>query len=242
MLQFSLTGTARHVFRIGDQWRQRAQKVASKFRTTKTSWCLAWPQLVRFPGPVQQLMGEELERAGKAIEDGEDVLDVKDKIVCPVDNGCLFYRQYQLPCRHIWHQNILFDCVKDEDWDRFAFGFEEGGFEIYETTNKEWVSEGVHDAIGGPSRHLLEVREVLDGIKDRYYELCENMADWTPEERSPILDRWLDQLSSLTGPIRQRGAQAAILELHKETAELPEGELVPRKRRRGHDDEEETEG
>lgn len=237
MFQFSLTKIARHVNHIEDQWRQRAQKTTSKFRTTKTSWCLSWFQLTRFSDSVQQLMSEKLKRADKIIENEENVLDVKNKIVCSVDNDCLFYRQYQLSCRHIWHQNILFNCVKNENWDRFAFDFEERKFEIYEIINKKWISENVHDVIEDLNRHLLKMREILDDIKNRYYELCENMTNWSSKERSFILDRWLDQLSNLTDLIRQREAQTAILKLHKKTTKLLEKKLVSRKRRRDNDDD-----
>ena len=204
MFQFSLTRIVRHVFHIENQWRQRAQKMTSKFRITKTSWCLAWFQLVRFSDFVQQFMNEKLKQIDKIIENEKNVLDVKNKIVCFVDNDCLFYRQYQFSCRHIWHQNILFDCVKNENWNRFAFDFEKRNFEIYEIINKKWIFESVHDAIKNFNRHLLKIRKVFDDIKNKYYELCENMTKWISKERFFIFDRWLNQLNNLIVFIRQK--------------------------------------
>lgn len=44
------------------------------------------------------------------------------------------------------------------------------------------VDDGSHDVMEGPDRHMLEVREVLDHVKDRYYEMAEYTAEWTAEE------------------------------------------------------------
>ena len=237
MFQFSLTKIVRHVNHIDNQWRQRVQKTISKFRITKTSWCFSWFQLIRFFDFVQQFMNEKLKRTDKIIENEKNVFDVKNKIVCFVDNDCLFYRQYQFSCRHIWHQNILFDCVKDENWNRFAFDFDEKKFEIYEIINKKWISENVHDVIENFNRHLLKMRKIFDDIKNKYYELCENMTNWFSKKRFLILNRWLNQLSSFIDFIRQKRTQTTILKLHKKTTKLLEKKLIFRKRRRNIDDE-----
>ena len=63
------------------------------------------PSIPRFPYPVQQLILKEL----RVLEDEEDgdlvpLSDVGDETLCT----CLFYRKWQLPCRHILKQEKLF--------------------------------------------------------------------------------------------------------------------------------------
>ncbi len=105
MQRFSLTGTANHVLRIGDQWEIRAQKMAIDFRTTSTPKCQDYPHLALFPYPIQSLLVKQYKIARKEIvADEEPQESVEDDLVCPTD--CLFYRQYQLPCKHLWHYYI----------------------------------------------------------------------------------------------------------------------------------------
>lgn len=229
MVKFSLFGTAQHTLNIAALWRDRAEKAKLKFRTTKTSICIQYPAMERFPGPVQLLMTEELKLACLLNEDSEKPAPMGDIIQCGAD--CFFYRKYQLPCRHIWQLHILYNVITEHDWDRWAFMFEDGGFEIYESTTKEYVVKDIHEAIGGPDKHLLGVREVLDTIKERYYEICDNTADWEPEERNTMIGRWLDYLNTLTGPIRQQGVLQTMAELQNEEVDLSQ-EYAPRKRRR----------
>ncbi len=116
--------------------------------------------------------------------------------------------------------------------------FEDGGFEIYESTTKEYAIKDIHDAIGAPDRRLLEVREVLDQIKDRYYDIAEatSTPDWTADERDLFIAKWVDQLSKLTGPIRKRGVRQAMEELQEEGHDLI---MDVRKRRKYVDSEDE---
>jgi len=115
--------------------------------------------------------------------------------------------------------------------------FEDDGFEIYESTTKEYVIKDIHEAIEAPDKHLLEVREVLDSIKDRYYETAEQTANWTEEERTPVITKWIEQLAHLTGPVRKRGVNTALQELADEVDHVAEG--LPRKWRRRFEDSEE---
>lgn len=69
--------------------------------------------------------------------------------------------------------------------------------------------------------HMFEVRDVLDHVKDKYYDMAEHTAEWTAEERNPIIERWISWLDKLTGPIRKQGVEAALKELKNE-AEIDE--------------------
>ena len=62
------------------------------------------------------------------------------------------------------------------------------------------------------------MREVLDSVKTRCYEIAERMDElhWAPDQKLPMLNRWVGMLKKLTGPIRQRGAKEALQELEEE--------------------------
>ena len=57
--------------------------------------------------------------------------------------------------------------------------------------------------IGGPTRHMLETREVLDDIKTRFFELDELTFGFTPEQKDKYLMLWVQNLKKMTGQIRK---------------------------------------
>ena len=91
--------------------------------------------------------------------------------------------------------------------------FEESGFEIYESTTREYATKDIYDEPGGPSKHLLEVREVLDDVKNVYYQMHEIMADWDADKRDATSKRFVKMLRKVTGPVRQQGTKDALKEL-----------------------------
>ena len=101
----------------------------------------------------------------------------------------------------------------EADWKRWAYMFEEGGFEIYESTTKEYVTRDIYDEPDSPSKHMLDVREVLDEIKTKFYDLEAGTVDWEDDVRERISAQWVAMLRQMTGPIRQRGVQEALKEL-----------------------------
>ena len=70
MLNFSLAGIASHVLKIADQWEQRAQKEAELFRKTRIFESTEYPELLQFPGPVQQLIADQMGLATKLLSEG----------------------------------------------------------------------------------------------------------------------------------------------------------------------------
>ena len=91
--------------------------------------------------------------------------------------------------------------------------FEEQGFEIYESTTKEYAEKDIYDKPGGPSKQMLDVREVLDDIKKRFYEIEERTAEWDEQTRITIASKWVDFLRKATGPIRKQAFEQALEEL-----------------------------
>ena len=115
----------------------------------------------------------------------------------------------------------------EADWNRWASLFEEGGFEIYENTTKEYVMRDIYDKPDGPSKHMLDVLEVLGEIKAKFYELEAGTAEWEDDARVRISAQWVAMLRQMTGPIRQRGAQEALQELANDGHNIARLEVPP---------------
>ena len=138
--------------------------------------------------------------------------DLGDELTCQ----CKFYRSYQLPCRHLFQYNLINNVITSRDWHKWASMFEDGGFEIYESTTKTYAVDEIYETIDGPSRHALEMREVLDHVKTRFYEIEEITTGWEPERRDKIVKLWLAMLKKQVGPVRRQGAAQALRELEDE--------------------------
>ena len=70
MHRFSLSGAATHTLKIADQWELREQEATARFRSYQSAECQLYPQLARFPAPVQQLMVGQLKKAMEAQDEG----------------------------------------------------------------------------------------------------------------------------------------------------------------------------
>ena len=64
--------------------------------------------------------------------------------------------------------------------------FKEGSFKIYESTTKEYIVKDIYDKPDGPSKYILDVREVLDEIKTKFYNLKAGTVDWENDIRERI--------------------------------------------------------
>lgn len=92
--------------------------------------------------------------------------------------------------------------------------FENSDFEIYEIIAKLNVER--HEEMKETDRHVLQMREVLNAIKDKYYEIVEHTADWIVEKRNPQIQKWLNWLTKLTDPIRSQGVEETLQEIKDE--------------------------
>ena len=116
--------------------------------------------------------------------------NLNDELSCT----CVFYRQYQLPCSHLWQFHFMSNAFAEADWKRWAYMFEKRGFEIYESIIKEYVTKDVYDEPDGPSKHMLDVREILDKIKTKFYELEAGTVGWEDDVRKRISAQWVTML------------------------------------------------
>ena len=157
----SLSGVAKHVLKIADQWELREEETAVNFRTQQSAECSMYSHLADLPGPIQKLMVGQLKKAMEAQDEGESWLICALIILTIIKSG--------LPCSHLWQFNLMSNPFAEADWKRWVYMFEEGGFEIYESAIKEYVTRDIYDEPDGPSKHILDVREVLDEIKSKFY-------------------------------------------------------------------------
>ncbi len=81
MLRFSLSGVAVHTLKIADQWELREEETATKWRSYQSAECQLYPQLAKFPGPVQQLIVGQLKKAMEAQDKGVYFFDSLDLLL-----------------------------------------------------------------------------------------------------------------------------------------------------------------
>ena len=113
----------------------------------------------KLPYPVQQLVLHELHRGNELAAEGAETPALSDEPEC----DCLFFRQYQLPCCHMWMQENWFGGVLSDEkvWDQFAFMFEEAGFEIYEGMGVTYSTKELLEEFGAPAKRRLEVSGLI---------------------------------------------------------------------------------
>ena len=156
MTRWSLQGLLQHLANVATQWDLRAEVVKKSFRTKILSETTLFPGMQRLPYPVQKLVLGELTRGYELISEGADPQELGDDLEC----GCLFFRQYSLPCAHMWLQQHTFGAVLEDEsvWERFVFMFDECGFEIYEGMSTVYLQKELDEEIGAPAKRRLEVR------------------------------------------------------------------------------------
>lgn len=66
-------------------------------------------------------------------------------LICPTN--CLFYCQYQLSYKYLWHYCITTLPFSTIDWTCWVVLFEDGNFEIYEFITKTYVENEIYNII-----------------------------------------------------------------------------------------------
>ena len=122
--------------------------------------------------------------------------------------------------------------------------FENSDFEIYEMSDSLEVER--HEKIKRIDRHMLQMKKVLDAIKNKYYEIIEHTADWTAEKRQSQMQRWIDWLDKLTESIRKQKMKKTLQKLKNEktavlmiakTTETAEAETTEKNKKKRQRDE-----
>ena len=73
--------------------------------------------------------------------------------------------------------------------------WEDCGFEMYYGDNKEYIMKDIDDDLFAPQRTRLEMREALDNIKDRFYQIEEKAAQLEADMREKLMNSWLSKLN-----------------------------------------------
>ncbi|KAK9361782.1 hypothetical protein V1504DRAFT_439398 [Lipomyces starkeyi] len=94
---------------------------------------------------------------------------------------CPFFRKYY----HIFLADRTHEILTEDHWKNFVVMFENRGFEVYEGRGQEPAREGDRGDIGAPARRALTLKETLERLRSRYYELEEAID---PEQRENTMN------------------------------------------------------
>jgi len=79
---------------------------------------------------------------------------------------------------------------------------EDCDFEIYESTTQSITLR-------------LEIREVMNGMMSRFYELMDETAEWQKEDQDARMSAWIELARRANGPIRRQGVEEVMATLQK---------------------------
>ena len=114
MLTWSLRGIVQHVANVALGYDKRAEKARREWRQGHYADSNLYPGLSKLPGPIQLLILSEREQGELLVQEG-----VEPREFDPAEPSCdcLFFRQYQLPCRHLFQVDMLIGNVfREQDW------------------------------------------------------------------------------------------------------------------------------
>jgi hypothetical protein len=66
--------------------------------------------------------------------------------------------------------------------------WEDGGYELYESRESQWVKYNVRDEIRAPLRKRLELGEVITSLHTRYYAMEESVKSLESLEAGKVTD------------------------------------------------------
>ena len=210
-MTFNLIDAITHVIRIKNQWKNRIVQKIINFRIIIISECQKCFHFRKIFYFVQKFIVDQWKLAVQSLtNDDESIDELFDQFICSVN--CLFWRQYQFFCKHLWHYNVVFDLFRKTDWTIWTKMFENNKFEVYETSTKLNREKKKMKKL---NRYALQMKKTLNAIKKKYYEIVEHTADWTTEKKNPQMQRWLNWLKKLTESIQNRKMKKTLQKLKK---------------------------
>jgi len=174
-------------------------KVLVDFSAKRISQHPEYPALSDFPRPIARLIAHQIHAAEERVEKGKATPGF-DALECQ----CLFFRRYQLPCKHMFHNQMIMGgsdkeenegdggdggILDDAAWDQFLLMFEEGaGYDVWMTKTR------VVDAEDGPSEHQLareaakrDLNEIIEQLRGLFFDALEQeapVAEPNPKRRA----------------------------------------------------------
>lgn len=199
--QFSLCGINKHILAVAKQWDLQSEEAHRKWCAYLHPISVEFLEISGFPSPIQTLLAVEIKEAKLLLMEEEvprvlpSTLDIdsQEEIKFP-SCECRFYRKWQLPYRHIWQHHALFGILTQDALTKFLFLQEDGGYEIYKRITTEWVEKGLEEAIGASMRRRLDIREILDDLMTKQYNLETDVKTFAPEDADIVMTQWIKRL------------------------------------------------
>jgi hypothetical protein len=119
--------------------------------------------------------------------------DSQDGVMPSVCDGTFFW-QWQLPYKHVWHHYVTFGSLTPAIMKEWEWMWEDRGFELYEGRTTEYIEKGIREEIGVLFRRRLDLREVLDSLKSRWYQLEAEVAHMLSEDTDYFMRLFVTRL------------------------------------------------
>jgi len=194
--QHGLIGACHKVSALDVKKRSDSDYVAFEFHTKKISAVgvdhKVLNEIHKFPFPIQQMIITEVFAVERRIEKGKGAPGLLS-----LDCYCLFFCQYLLPCRHIFHEHMYGSkkLLIVDAWEQFQQMFEESRFEIYE--HRELVEVEISEK--------TEAKRATENRRQTVNELMERTRDvyWRVEEKGNAKKtvEFISELSTCLEPI-----------------------------------------
>ncbi|RHZ80577.1 hypothetical protein Glove_134g166 [Diversispora epigaea] len=170
-----LIGACHKIIALDAKKRSDAEYIAFEFHTKQIS-----------------VIVSEVHAVEKRIEKGKDV-----PVLTSLNCYCLFFRQYLLPCRHIFHNHLYGEkkLLTTNAWEQFQQMFMESGFEVY-------ISRELGE-IELPKK--TEAEKAMENRRSTINELIERTrnAYWRVEEKENAVQKstFIETLKASLGSI-----------------------------------------
>ena len=79
--------------------------------------------------------------------------------------------------------------------------------------------KGLKEAIGALVRRRLDIREVLDGLMTKYYDLETDVKTFAPEDADRVMIWWIERLQGATRGLEKAGLAQFMEEIGWEDRE-----------------------
>lgn len=107
---------------------------------------------------------------------------------------------------------MVFGCLRDEGFERYKCMQEDYSLKTYHSDNKEYITKDIDEDPFAPQRTRLKIREALDNIGDRFYQIKEKAAQLEANMRGKLINWQLSKLNLAAGEVWQQGTEEFIKE------------------------------
>jgi len=146
----------------------RADIAKSLFRNCKLAVCRKqYTEISQRPAPIQKLLALKLDAVQERIATGKEIPRFDENLQC----HCKFYRQYLLPCRHIFHCDTEVKVLTAVQWKVYLMMFAECGMEVYETAGTVWV--GAREE--GTGRRNIERANIISRVRESFEQVQQQL-------------------------------------------------------------------